>query len=248
PRKLKKKRKLAGGASGSNLPPKKLRGDHHSLTSSTRGKSLAAVRTIMPVGSRLPNMEEEPFVYASATPSSVRETEGFLDSIVRENVRTRHPVERYIVSSDDSPYSSLNAKIDCSIRSAASDAPVMTTVTTTASTVDTSAVSLANPTDKSIEPSSGVNLEVPGPSHVEKLENSADLFYASHSIDSATSGRVYVPKWCVTNDSLLDDPYVCRDLSDRVSPPSLFAALRAMDYDQLYSEFNVRAARQMCLG
>ncbi|GJY39912.1 hypothetical protein Tco_0426276 [Tanacetum coccineum] len=232
PKKLKKKRKLAGGASGSNLPPKKLRGDHHSLTSSTRGKSLAAVRIIMPVGSRLPNMEEEPFVSASVTPSSVRETEGFLDSIVGENVGTRHPVERYIVSSDDSPYYSLNAKIDCSIRSAALDAPVMTTVTTTASTADTFVVAL----------------DVPGPSHVEKLETSADSFYASHSIDSATSSRVYVPKWCMTNDSLLDNPYVCRDLSDRVSPSSLFAALRAMDYDQLYSEFNVRAARQMCLG
>nr|GEY51660.1 hypothetical protein [Tanacetum cinerariifolium] len=52
----------------------------------------------------------------------------------------------------------------------------------------------------------------------------------------------------VTNDSFLDDLYVCRDLMDRLAPPFLFSQLRAMDYDQLYVEFNVRAARQMCLG
>ncbi|GJZ34555.1 hypothetical protein Tco_0580372 [Tanacetum coccineum] len=51
----------------------------------------------------------------------------------------------------------------------------------------------------------------------------------------------------VTNDSVLDDPYVCRDLTDRLAPPAFFSQLRAMDYDQLYAEFNVGAARQMCL-
>nr|GEZ56752.1 hypothetical protein [Tanacetum cinerariifolium]GEZ64269.1 hypothetical protein [Tanacetum cinerariifolium] len=38
------------------------------------------------------------------------------------------------------------------------------------------------------------------------------------------------------------------DLTDRLAPPALFAQLRAMDYDQLYFEFNVGAARQVCLG
>ncbi|GKB22926.1 hypothetical protein Tco_0862327 [Tanacetum coccineum] len=48
----------------------------------------------------------------------------------------------------------------------------------------------------------------------------------------------------VTNDSVLDDPYVCRDMMDRLAPPALFTQLCAMDYDQLYSEFNIGAARQ----
>ncbi|GKC90421.1 hypothetical protein Tco_1151070, partial [Tanacetum coccineum] len=43
-------------------------------------------------------------------------------------------------------------------------------------------------------------------------------------------------------------PYVCRDLTDRLAPPALFSQLRVMEYDQLYTEFNVGAARQMCLG
>ncbi|GJV65885.1 hypothetical protein Tco_1476713 [Tanacetum coccineum] len=60
--------------------------------------------------------------------------------------------------------------------------------------------------------------------------------------------RVYVPRWKVTNDSLLEDSYVCHDLTDCLAPPALFAQLRAMDYDQLYSEFNVGGVRQVCLG
>nr|GEZ03829.1 hypothetical protein [Tanacetum cinerariifolium] len=63
-------------------------------------------------------------------------------------------------------------------------------------------------------------------------------------LDSETQHRIYIPKWNVTNDFVLDDPYVCRDLTDRLAPPALFLQLRAMDYDQLYTEFNVGAARQ----
>nr|GEW25727.1 hypothetical protein [Tanacetum cinerariifolium] len=67
-------------------------------------------------------------------------------------------------------------------------------------------------------------------------------------LDSDTLHRIYVPKWNVTNDSVLDDPYVCSDLTDRLASPTLFAQLRGMDYDQLYSEFNVGVARQVCLA
>nr|GEV11544.1 hypothetical protein [Tanacetum cinerariifolium] len=38
------------------------------------------------------------------------------------------------------------------------------------------------------------------------------------------------------------------DVVDHLAPPALFAQLRAIDYDQLYFEFNVGAARQVCLG
>nr|GFC45660.1 hypothetical protein [Tanacetum cinerariifolium] len=45
-----------------------------------------------------------------------------------------------------------------------------------------------------------------------------------------------------------DDPYVFWDLTDRLAPSALFTQPRAIDYDQLYSEFNIGAARQVCLG
>nr|GEV58503.1 hypothetical protein [Tanacetum cinerariifolium] len=64
--------------------------------------------------------------------------------------------------------------------------------------------------------------------------------------DSTSASGVHADN--LTNDSVLDDPYVCRDLTDRLAPPSMFAQQRAMDYDQLYYEFNVGAAWQVCLG
>ncbi|GKE11913.1 hypothetical protein Tco_1415464, partial [Tanacetum coccineum] len=54
--------------------------------------------------------------------------------------------------------------------------------------------------------------------------------------------------WSITNDSLLDDGFSCRTFVDRVAPPTFFSVLRSMDYDQLYTKFNVGAARQVCLG
>ncbi|GKA07165.1 hypothetical protein Tco_0686389, partial [Tanacetum coccineum] len=55
--------------------------------------------------------------------------------------------------------------------------------------------------------------------------------------------RWYVPKWNITNDSLLDDAFSCRTLVDRVAPPAFFSDLCTMGYDQLFTEFNVGAAR-----
>ncbi|GKD61043.1 hypothetical protein Tco_1298552, partial [Tanacetum coccineum] len=66
-------------------------------------------------------------------------------------------------------------------------------------------------------------------------------------LNSAEIKCWYVPRWNITNDSLLDDGFSCRTLVDRVAPPGFFSTLRSMDYEQLYTEFNVRAARQICL-
>ncbi|GKF02172.1 hypothetical protein Tco_0029095, partial [Tanacetum coccineum] len=60
--------------------------------------------------------------------------------------------------------------------------------------------------------------------------------------------RVYVPKRTVTNESVLDDHYICHSLTDQLAPPTLFSLLSTMEYDQLYAKFNVGAARQTCLG
>ncbi|GJY25316.1 hypothetical protein Tco_0400042 [Tanacetum coccineum] len=95
-------------------------------------------------------------------------------------------------------------------------------------------------------PGTGVSVAIT--SKLNKPATSFDSFYASQDLDSETLHNIYVPKWKVTNDFILDDPYVCRDLTDRLAPLALFSQLRAIDYDQLYTEFNVGAARQMCLG
>nr|GEU96215.1 hypothetical protein [Tanacetum cinerariifolium] len=60
--------------------------------------------------------------------------------------------------------------------------------------------------------------------------------------------KVYVPQWNVTNGSCLDDGDVCREMDDEFAPPKFFASVRGMEHEQLFTEFNVGAARQMSLS
>ncbi|GKD99659.1 hypothetical protein Tco_1387643 [Tanacetum coccineum] len=87
-----------------------------------------------------------------------------------------------------------------------------------------------------------------GPSYPEESECSDDSFYEIPNVDPALAKCWYVPKWKITNDSLLDDAFSCRTLVDRVAPPAFFSDLQTMVYDQLFTEFNVGEARQICLG
>ncbi|GKA28212.1 hypothetical protein Tco_0714380 [Tanacetum coccineum] len=57
-----------------------------------------------------------------------------------------------------------------------------------------------------------------------------------------------VEKWNVPNDTLLDDHDVSREFVDHLAPPVLFAQIREMDYDHLFTEFNVGTARQACMN
>nr|GEY63594.1 hypothetical protein [Tanacetum cinerariifolium] len=142
------------------------------------------------------------------------------------------------------------------MRSPIADAPVMTVVVTTTIAADVSVVlvSKGRVESKNLENfrdsvSAGrTNANVTSSSKLNEPVTSSDSFYASQDLDSETLHRIYVPKWKVINDFVLDDPYVCRDLMDRLAPPALFSQLRAMGYDRLYIEFNVGAARQICLG
>ncbi|GJZ31319.1 hypothetical protein Tco_0576366, partial [Tanacetum coccineum] len=93
-----------------------------------------------------------------------------------------------------------------------------------------------------------VNPDLAGPSQPEESEGSDDSFYEPPTLDPSEAKRWYVPRWNITNDSLLDNGFSCRTLVDRIAPPAFFFVLRTMDYDQLYTKFNVGAARQVCLG
>ncbi|GKF78422.1 hypothetical protein Tco_0233990, partial [Tanacetum coccineum] len=93
-------------------------------------------------------------------------------------------------------------------------------------------------------PTSGVG----GSSQQETSDESTDSFYETAVLNSEDAKRWYIPRWNITNDSLLDDDFSCRTLVDRVAPPDFFSTLRNMDYDQLFEEFNVGVARQICLG
>ncbi|GKC42350.1 hypothetical protein Tco_1060072 [Tanacetum coccineum] len=131
-----------------------------------------------------------------------------------------------------------------------SPADVHTQVTVRSSHVVDAPVYTAADTETS---SRGKTLVVPtsdvgGSSQPETSEESTDSFYETVVLNSEDAKRWYIPRWNITNDSLLDDGFSCRTLVDRVAPPVFFSMLRNMDYDQLFEEFNVGAARQICLG
>ncbi|GKE49167.1 hypothetical protein Tco_1480425, partial [Tanacetum coccineum] len=83
-----------------------------------------------------------------------------------------------------------------------------------------------------------VNLDLAGLSQLKESEGSDDSFYELATFDPSEVKRWYVPRWNITNDSLLDDGFCCRTLVDRVAPPAFFASLHSMDCDQLYMDFN----------
>nr|GEW16034.1 retrotransposon protein, putative, Ty1-copia subclass [Tanacetum cinerariifolium] len=112
PKRNRKKRKTAGGANGSNLPLKKLRGDHVGVTA----------------------MAMLPFVtsYMSLTPE--REEGGRTNSVIGPNLRTQLPTERFVVLSDSPCHSSSNtadAEVSSIVRSPVLDPPILTTVVAT---------------------------------------------------------------------------------------------------------------------
>nr|GEW95194.1 hypothetical protein [Tanacetum cinerariifolium] len=235
--KKKRKRKVVGDASGSTYPPKKLRDGHQSLLPNTGGKSLAALCGMVSEGSAIPSGATKPLIAASMAPVS---DVGPLDSMSGPNLRTCPPHVRYVISSDGSRHSGSYSETNSFVRSPAADASVVTVAVTTTVDFDVGVGSKAKDVSKDFEnigdstSAGGVNADAAIISRLKKTSTSSDSFYASQSLDTETMHRVYVPRWKVTNNSILDDPYVCRDLTDRLAPPALFAQLRAMDYDQLY--------------
>ncbi|GKC10150.1 hypothetical protein Tco_1001760 [Tanacetum coccineum] len=63
------------------------------------------------------------------------------------------------------------------------------------------------------------NPDLAGPSQLEESEGSDDSFYELATLNPSEAKRWYVPRWNITNDSLLDDGFYCHTLVDRVAPP-----------------------------
>nr|GEV98572.1 hypothetical protein [Tanacetum cinerariifolium] len=125
----------------------------------------------------------------------------------------------FIISSDSSYHSGLTIA-EAEVDSLVmSSTPIMTTATTITSTVDSTLVAKEKP----VKPS----------------------FFA---IDSSSAGGADPNTGSVTNGSRLNDDRVCREMVDEFAPSKFFASVRGMKHDQLFTKFNVRAARQMSLS
>ncbi|GJR42662.1 hypothetical protein Tco_1310765 [Tanacetum coccineum] len=128
------------------------------------------------------------------TPTPERGGDGPAESISGTGLRTRHPAERFMISSDSSHDSNANAaydKVSYLIRSLILDPPIMTTSVATMVVVVIPVIPV---------PRAGNELVHPTPF--------AD--FAFIDMDTNALQLTYVPKWTVINDSSLDDPDIFR--------------------------------------
>nr|GEX47348.1 hypothetical protein [Tanacetum cinerariifolium] len=232
--KVQKKRRRAGGASGYDHPPKKLGKDPSTsgdVSFSTGGKSLAAIqelfeRSTLNVEVGVSATAIVPFVTSFVTLTLEHEGGDNTDSIFGPNLRTQRPAERFVISSDSFHHSSTNAtdvKVTSIVRSPFSPPLVMikavATTAVAATTVGgvTSALVLrvgTEPIHASIFTNSTsvgtVGPDIVGPSQHARTELLVDTFYVSQEMDSESPHQIYIPKWNVINNFVLDDPEVAR--------------------------------------
>ncbi|GJT84525.1 RNA-directed DNA polymerase, eukaryota, reverse transcriptase zinc-binding domain protein [Tanacetum coccineum] len=263
PKRPRNKRQAATDAGGSSHPPKKLRGDYRtSGEAATSGKSPSVLKELL--ASSMLNVEAGvaavatlPMVTSSVFATLEHKSGPPTDSITELNLPTLRPTKRFVISSDSSHHFSTNAAepgIDSFVRSV-TPPPVMTeaVITTNVASIPTAPASKTS--TKVVTPvhalmfhdsdSTGmVKPDVAGSSHVLGKE----LSLGSRDVNSETLHEVFVPKWNVSNDTLLDDHDVSREFIDHLAPPVLFAQIREMDYHHLFTEFNVGTTRQACLN
>ncbi|GJS85257.1 hypothetical protein Tco_0751798, partial [Tanacetum coccineum] len=220
-----KRKTIVFDADGPSHPPKRLREDHRTPSgASVGGKSRSAVQQLFAGAVQNAKVRGEPlltlpFVTSSVSVTPEREDEGHTDSVIGLNLRTISAPQRFVISSDSSHHSGANiakAEVDSFARPSV---PVITAATTVTSTADPAVVVK----EKVVKPS---------------------LFATdSSSASGADPNAVYVPRWSVTNGSRLDDGRVCHEMVYEFALPKFFASVREMEHDQLFTEFNVGAAR-----
>ncbi|GJW68625.1 hypothetical protein Tco_0123049 [Tanacetum coccineum] len=172
------------------------------------------------------------FVTSSVSATPEREDDNPTDSVTGANLRTIGPAERFVISTDSSHHSSTHAsgaEVASVIRSAVPP-PVITKAVITAATAGI-------PSAPVPETSAKVNTSV-----------HASMFHDSDSVDFEHLHEVFIPHWNISNDALLDDLDTSREFIDHLAPPVLFSQIRDMDYEQLFTEFNVGTARQVFMN
>ncbi|GJQ94240.1 hypothetical protein Tco_0005379 [Tanacetum coccineum] len=267
PKRVRKKRKAANGAYGSGLPPKKLREDHDTsgnAGTSVARKSLASLQGLLESSTLATEvgvmaMATVPFVTSSVTLKPEREGGGPGDSITRPNLRTQHAFKRFAILIDSSHHSGTNVaddEVTSIVRSFMPPPPVLAVAVTTVVVAGTTSALIQDSGIGQVKPSifrdsaspSTAEADVVGPSQPVRTDLSADSFYVSQDMNLETLRQIYIPKWNVINDSVLDDPEICRGMIDHLAPPGFLSQLQAMDYKQLLAEFSVGAARQACFN
>ncbi|GKB78272.1 hypothetical protein Tco_0945167 [Tanacetum coccineum] len=152
-----------------------------------------------------------PFVPSSMTP----------DFISGSGLRTRHPTERFVISdsSHDLNANGIDDEVTSVIRSSMPPPPILTAAIATTIIAGATSAPVHESGVRQVQPSifrdsaslSMAEDDVAGPSQPVGIELSAGSFYVSQDMDPETLRQVYIPKWNVINDSVLDDPDVYRE-------------------------------------
>ncbi|GKC99652.1 hypothetical protein Tco_1169927 [Tanacetum coccineum] len=231
--------------------------DHETSTGlSVAGKSMSALQRLLAgavlnpkVGiAALPTL---PFITSFVSVTPERESEDQTDSMAGANLQTITAPPRFVISSDSSHHSGANiakAEVDSFARPSI---PLMTVATTVTSIVDPATTVKEKFVESFVF---GGDSSGGGDNHT--IGGFSDLTGSDFIIDGIRTvispdvdlQKVYVPQWSVTNGSRLDDGRTCREMVDEFAPPEFFASICGMDHDQLFTEFNVGAARQISLS
>ncbi|GJU02530.1 hypothetical protein Tco_1112868 [Tanacetum coccineum] len=256
PRRQRKRKTVVSDAGEPSHPPKKLREDHGTSTGpSVAGKSRSALQRLLAGAVLNPEvgvvaLPTLPFITSSVSVTPEREDGDQTDFMAGANLRTITAPPRFVISSDSSHHSGANiaeAEVDSFARPSV---PLMTMTTTVTSTVDPTTTAKEKFVESSIfggGSSSGAEHTVGG---FSGLTGSDFIVGGIRTVVSPDTDlqKVYVPQWSVTNGSCLDDGRTCREMVDEFAPPKFFASIRGMEHDELFTEFNVGAARQISLS
>nr|GEW11247.1 transposase (putative), gypsy type [Tanacetum cinerariifolium] len=234
PKRQGKRKSMVVDAGEASHPPKNLREDHETLSgTSVGGKSISTLkrlltRAVLNVEVRVAAIPTLPFMTTSISTTSEHEGGDHIDSVAGLNLCAIGAPPRFIISLDSSHYSGTNVaevEVNSLVRSSVS---IMTTITTINLTVDPALVAK----EKLVDPS---------------------LFCVGSSLaggtDPTTGGFSDLTgvTFFVTNGSCLDGR-VCHEMADEFAPLKFFLSVHEMKHDQLFIEFNVRAARQISLS
>ncbi|GJR13391.1 hypothetical protein Tco_0796043 [Tanacetum coccineum] len=162
------------------------------------------------------------FITSSVSVTLEREDGDQTDFMVRANLQTITSPPRFVISSNSSHHSGVNiveAEADSFSRPSV---PLMIMTTTVTSTVD------------------------PTTTAKEKFAESSIFCGSSSSRAEHTVGGFF---GLTSSDFIVgDDGRTCREMVDEFAPPKFFASIREMEHDELFTEFNVGAARQISLS
>ncbi|GJZ48804.1 hypothetical protein Tco_0602994 [Tanacetum coccineum] len=185
------------------------------------------INTLIAQASSFLRFPEEFLCWVGISPSPLEEGGDHTDSVTDPSLRTIGPSARFVVLSDSSHHSGTK-----------------------------SAVPEVDSLDKSVPHPSVFGSS----SSSEKTDRTLSLFtgrsgsgFAAGSIRAeeaigAGLEEIYVPEWTVTKGFELNDGRLCANMIDHFTPPAFFKTVRGMEHEQLFTEFNVSAARNLSLS